>query len=271
MESGRKSMPDRCSCTIRTRYKRFICSHLPAVSNTHLTGQKLTNAFIMNNLQRRGQDGQEQIGTGRDSVSGTAEERIDRSGIDRAPEHDAASEVGTVTAPLTDLTPDDRNANAGTERGRAMVEESLRRYGAGRSILVDRNGNIIAGNTTHEAAIDIGLTDAVIVKTDGRKLVVVQRTDVDLDSPEGRALAVADNRTSEVGLSWDPGVLAALAADEAVDLSALFSEVELADLLRENTPPPKFSPEPPQHRLDELAPNIECPRCGHSWHHGAKS
>jgi hypothetical protein len=27
---------------------------------------------------------------------------------------------------------------AGTERGRAMVEESLRRFGAGRSILVDR-------------------------------------------------------------------------------------------------------------------------------------
>jgi hypothetical protein len=191
--------------------------------------------------------------------------------IDRAPERDAMSEVGAVAAPLTDLTPDDRNANAGTERGRAMVEESLRRYGAGRSILVDRNGNIIAGNTTHEAAIDIGLTDAVIVKTDGRRLVVVQRTDLDIDSPAGRALAVADNRTSEVGLSWDAEVLGALAADDAVDLSALFSSVELADLLGADVPVPKFQPEAPAHRLDQLVPDTTCPACGHSWHQGPKS
>jgi hypothetical protein len=178
----------------------------------------------------------------------------------------ASSEVGTVTAPLTDMRPDDRNANAGTERGRAMVEASLRRFGAGRSILVDRNGRIIAGNTTHEAAIDIGLTDAVVVKTDGTKLVVVQRIDLDINSPDGRALAVADNRTSEVGLSWDPGILAELAADGAIDLSLMFSDVELADLLQDAAPPPKFAPVDPPHRLDELADNITCPACGHSWH-----
>lgn len=191
--------------------------------------------------------------------------------IDRAAERDAASDVGAVSVPLTDLTPDDRNANAGTERGRAMVEESLRRFGAGRSILVDRNGNIIAGNTTHEAAIDIGLTDAVVVQSDGRKLVVVQRTDLDIDSPAARALAVADNRTAEVGLSWDPGVLAELAADEAIDLSALFSAVELADLLHDAAPVPRFQPEAPAHRLDQLAPDITCPACGHTWHQGAKA
>jgi hypothetical protein len=169
------------------------------------------------------------------------------------------SEVGAVPGHLRDLRPDDRNANAGTERGRAMVEASLRRFGAGRSILVDRHGRIIAGNTTHEAAIDIGLTDAVVVKTDGTKLVVVQRTDLDIDSPAGRALAIADNRTSEVGLSWDPGVLAELAADEAIDLSALFSPVELADLLGSDAPTPRFQPQQPEHRLDELA--AHCPTC----------
>jgi hypothetical protein len=190
--------------------------------------------------------------------------------IDRARERDVAAEVGTVTALLTALTPDERNANAGTERGRAMVEESLRRFGAGRSILVDRNGHIIAGNTTHEAAIDIGLTDAVVVRTDGTKLVVVQRTDVDLDSPAGRALAVADNRTSEVGLSWDPGSLAALAADDAVDLSALFSPVELASLLGSDAPVPKFQPEAPAHRLDQLAPDTTCPACGQQFKQGAR-
>ena len=179
----------------------------------------------------------------------------------RAGDRGATSEVGTVTTLLTALTPDECNVNAGTERGRAMVEESLRRYGAGRSILVDRNGHIIAGNTTHEAAIDIGLRDALIVKTDGTKLVVVQRTDLDLDDPTAQALAIADNRSSEVGLRWDPQQLQRLAADDAVDLSALFSAVELADLLGASVPVPKFEPTEAEHQLDVLAPHCKTCRC----------
>ena len=38
---------------------------------------------------------------------------------------------------LKDLTPDSRNANKGTPRGNQMIEDSLRQYGAGRSILLD--------------------------------------------------------------------------------------------------------------------------------------
>lgn len=167
---------------------------------------------------------------------------------------------------LGDLRPDDRNANLGTERGRAMVEESLRRYGAGRSILVDRAGRIIAGNHVAEVAADIGLDDCIVVPTDGRALVVVQRTDLDLDSPAARALTVADNRTSEVGLQWDSGVLAELAADEAVDLSALFSNVELASLLGPDAPVPAFAEaaEHEQGRLDQIEP-VVCPKCGHAF------
>jgi hypothetical protein len=192
---------------------------------------------------------------------------IDHDQTNRSSDAAQAADVGSVTpARLEDLTPDSRNANAGTERGRAMVEESLRRYGAGRSILVDRHGRIIAGNTTHEAAVDIGLTDAVVVKTDGRTLVVVQRTDLDLDSAAGRALAVADNRTSEVGLRWDTDRLAELAAEPVIDLSAMFSPVELADLLGAEAPTPTFQPQQPAHRLDELAADTVCPACGHRWH-----
>ena len=43
---------------------------------------------------------------------------------------------------------DSRNANKGTERGLALLDKSLRQYGAGRSILVDKNGRVIAGNKT---------------------------------------------------------------------------------------------------------------------------
>jgi hypothetical protein len=166
---------------------------------------------------------------------------------------------GTTLGKLSDLTVDVRNANTGTERGRAMLEESLRRDGPGRSILADRHLRIIGGNHVVEVCADLGLDECIVVPTDGRKLVVVQRTDIDLDSPQGRAMSIADNRVGQVNLNFEPIRLAELAADEAVDLTFMFSPVELADLLGEDAPVPRFEPEQPAHRLDELAPH--CPTC----------
>ena len=44
---------------------------------------------------------------------------------------------------MTQLTTDPQNANRGTDRGRAALEQSLREYGAGRAVLIDRHGRII--------------------------------------------------------------------------------------------------------------------------------
>lgn len=132
-------------------------------------------------------------------------------------------------AKLSDLTPDIGNANKGTERGRYALETSLRKFGAGRSLLADKNLKLIAGNKTADAAADIGLDDVIIVPTDGTKLVVVQRTDLDIDSPEGRGLAYADNRVGELDLSWDPAQILA-DIDAGLDLSAMFFDNEIADL-----------------------------------------
>lgn len=138
--------------------------------------------------------------------------------------------MATKTAKVSDLTPDISNANRGTERGRYALEASLRKYGAGRSILLDRNGRIIAGNKTAETAADVGIDDVVIVQTDGTQLVAVQRTDLDLDSKEGRELAYADNRVGALDLDFDPEqILADLQA--GVDLSGLWFEHELDALI----------------------------------------
>ena len=104
---------------------------------------------------------------------------------------------------LADLTPDGENFNRHTEFGQKLLEDSLRKFGAGRSVLVDKDGNIIAGNSTTETAAAIGMEDVIVVPTDGKKLVVVQRTDLSLDSPEGRELALADNMTALKGIDLD--------------------------------------------------------------------
>jgi hypothetical protein len=108
------------------------------------------------------------------------------------------------------LQPDRENANEGTQRGRGLLEKSLRQLGAGRSILTDKDGNVIAGNKTLESAADIDLP-VRIVETDGNELVVVKRTDLDLYSEtdkRARQLAYADNKIAEVDLAWKPEQIA---------------------------------------------------------------
>ncbi|MCM1543686.1 MAG: hypothetical protein NC110_00145 [Ruminococcus sp.] len=124
------------------------------------------------------------------------------------------------------LVPDNRNFNKGTQYGDHLMDESLRQFGLGRSILIDRNNRIIAGNKTTEKAGELGFDDVLVVETDGRTLVAVKRTDIDLDSKAGRELALADNATAKANLDWDEEAIAEAAKafefdpnDWGVDLS----------------------------------------------------
>jgi len=135
---------------------------------------------------------------------------------------------------LADLIPDPRNANRGTDRGRAALERSLLDYGPGRAVLIDKHGVVIAGNKTIEQAKRLNLPLRV-VKTDGTYLVAVQREDLDLKTDRrAKALAIADNFISEINLEWDVAMLKRLQA-EGLDLSAFWTEAEFAALFAEPT------------------------------------
>jgi sporulation protein YlmC with PRC-barrel domain len=136
-------------------------------------------------------------------------------------------------AAISDITPDSKNANKGTQRGRGLLEKSLRQYGAGRSIVVDKGGHVIGGNKTIDVAADLGLPIRV-VETDGEELVVVQRTDLDIDSAAGRGLAIADNRASEASLDWDTEMLLELSEGGNIDLTDFWKPQELEEMLEQN-------------------------------------
>lgn len=112
-----------------------------------------------------------------------------------------------IEASIDSLIPDNKNFNKGTEFGEHLMDKSLREFGLGRSILIDRNNRIIAGNKTAEKAADIGFDNVIIVETDGKSLVAVKRKDIDLDSAKGRELALADNATSKANLSFDTDLI----------------------------------------------------------------
>ena len=98
-----------------------------------------------------------------------------------------------LSTKISELIPDDKNFNLGNEFGNSLIEKSFRKFGAGRSILLDKHNRIIAGNKSIENAAAIGIEDVQIVESDGKRIIAVKRTDIDLDSPEGREMALADN------------------------------------------------------------------------------
>jgi DNA modification methylase len=130
---------------------------------------------------------------------------------------------------VTDLTPDNKNANKGTTRGNKAIAASLKELGAGRSILIDADGRVIAGNKTLAGAIAAGIQDVQVVQSDGSSIIAVQRTDISLDSEAGRKLAIADNRTAQLNLDWDADALAQLS--EEFDLSGYFTDSELRNII----------------------------------------
>lgn len=99
------------------------------------------------------------------------------------------------------ITFDKKNYRKHSEQNKKRIRKSLTECGAGRSVLVDKDGCLIAGNGVYEQASKMGIKTRV-VETDGTELVVVKRTDIGTDDPKRKTLALADNATSD-NVEWD--------------------------------------------------------------------
>lgn len=104
---------------------------------------------------------------------------------------------------IHDLKFDQKNANKHTEQGNRLLEKSLSKLGFGRSILLDKDNNIIAGNGVSEKAGELGFEKVRIIETDGTEIIAVKRKDVSINSKKGRELAIADNQTAKAGINFD--------------------------------------------------------------------
>lgn len=96
---------------------------------------------------------------------------------------------------------DHRNFRKHSDEKKAMIRKSLEELGAGRSVVVDADDELIAGNGVYEQAEALGL-GVKVVETDGSELVVVKRTDLHTEDEKRKRLAFADNATSD-RVEWD--------------------------------------------------------------------
>ena len=149
---------------------------------------------------------------------------------------------------INDLVADPRNARKRTAQSKALLQESIKSFGAARSIVIDESNTILAGNGTVEAAAAQGINRVRIIETDGDEIIAVKRSG--LSESEKIGLALADNRTADLA-EWDAQMLQTLASEH--DIAPWFSEDDINELLAKDD---EFDPDDPtedqSHKIDAV-------------------
>jgi hypothetical protein len=140
---------------------------------------------------------------------------------------------------LKDYKFDPENANLGTERGQRLIEQSVAELGPGRSVLVDSDDTLIAGEHATKAALAAGIEKAIEIEVPPDAFVVVKRSDLHTGDEKRKRLALADNRAQAVNLNFDADML--LSDMPALDgfwredeIDALMEQKGIADLVADN-------------------------------------
>jgi hypothetical protein len=134
---------------------------------------------------------------------------------------------------IGDLVPDPENRRKHNPRNIGMVVDALQRVGAARSIVIDENDVVLAGNGVLEAAAEAGITRLRVVDVDGSEVVAVRRSG--LTKEQKRDLAISDNRAGELA-EWNAEQLRA-DRDAGLGLSPWFGDHELSRALDERDNP----------------------------------
>ena len=159
---------------------------------------------------------------------------------------------------INNLKADQKNARKRTDRSAELIKESLNRYGAARSIVIDENDRVLAGNGTVEGAKAAGITNVRVIETDGTELIAIKRTG--LSEEEKIGLALADNRTSDLS-EWDQEMLHRLSEEH--DITAWFNSDDLEGILESETE--QIAPEDFDEVDDDIETEHRCPSCGYEW------
>ena len=150
---------------------------------------------------------------------------------------------------------DSKNYRVHTEKNKIQRDKSLKELGAGRSILIDSENEIIAGNGVFEQAEKQNIK-IKIIETDGTELIAVKRTDLKTNDKKRKKLALIDNHSTDTS-NFD---------FEAINVD--FGEVELEE----------WGIEESLINLDNIKSNedrqmpdknnmVVCPHCGEEIHY----
>lgn len=139
---------------------------------------------------------------------------------------------------MTELKYDPRNYRIHTDKNKRLIRKSLEDCGAGCSILFDKNDCIIAGNGVYEQARELGLP-VRIVESDGTELIAIKRTDLSTEDSRRKALALADNYTSDTSVFDFDAIVEDFGADELDAWEFKIDDLNIDDISVDDVKPDK--------------------------------
>lgn len=154
---------------------------------------------------------------------------------------------------MTEIKQDSRNYRIHDDRNKELIRKSLKEYGTGRSIVIDSDGEIIAGNGVYEQAqaLNIPIKE---VETDGTELVVVKRTDLKRSDKKRDGLAIMDNSSSDSSKFDVPLLQTDFNSEELQEMGVpVFeaSEIDIDGFFKED-----------DTEREKKKKTITCPNCG---------
>lgn len=158
-----------------------------------------------------------------------------------------ADDLQELLVPIDTLTPLDHNPRRGNVNA---IKASLTQFGQLKPLVVNQDGQIIAGNHTHAAAVQLGWDHIAAIT-------------VDLSTAEAQAFALADNHTSDLS-RWDNKELAAMLGqikqtDSTLLQATSFTTDDLDALLQTSEPPAGMNQPAEQDNSEHGQGN--CPTC----------
>lgn len=139
---------------------------------------------------------------------------------------------------MAELKYDPRNYRIHNDKNKRLIRKSLEECGAGRSILFDKDDCIIAGNGVYEQAQALGLPVRV-VECDGTELIAIKRTDLSTEDTRRKALALADNYTSDTSVFDFDAIVEDFGSDELDAWEFKVDDFSIDDMPVDNVKPDK--------------------------------
>lgn len=138
---------------------------------------------------------------------------------------------------MEEIKYDPKNFRIHSDRNKSIIRKSLEECGAGRSVLMDKENYLIAGNGVYEEAQALGIPVRV-VETDGKELVVIKRTDLNLNDDRRKLLALADNHASDTSEFDMDLVIENFSDDLLKEWEFSLDDVDISDELPTSTTKP---------------------------------
>ncbi len=117
---------------------------------------------------------------------------------------------------IKDFTPDDRNFNRHTKEGMELLGVSIKDVGVIEAITVSSDDVVISGNARRDKMCEILGDDVepIIIETDGKRPVVLKRTDIDSGTKKFHEAAILANTTAVKNIDLDISLMENIAVDE---------------------------------------------------------